>query len=286
MDCILLTLASVLLAADFALNKVYQKKYGTEPKVTLLFNSLLGLFSALIFFVMRLELNFSLFSCVLALLTSTLVMSYNIIGFKFLQFGNLATYTMFLMTGGMILPSIYGILFLNESPDFLRICAIIVIVFGVVLNCRGGKISKNQILMCVAVFVINGFVSIISKIHQSQTYFHTVNSFDFIIWGGFFKFLIAGTLFLFARKKSANTSTVSFKFAPVIICLSAVVGGVSYLMQLTGAKNLPATMLYPFITGGSVVFSSIVSVIVFKEKLTKKQILSILLCFAGTLLYL
>jgi len=53
-----------------------------------------------------------------------------------------------------------------------------------------------------------------------------------------------------------------------------------------GAEKLPATVLYPFITGGSMLFSSIIGAIVFREKLSKNLILSIGLCLIGTLLFL
>ena len=43
-------LAVMLLAGDFAVNKLYQKKYGTDIEAGLKFNALLGLFTAAIFF--------------------------------------------------------------------------------------------------------------------------------------------------------------------------------------------------------------------------------------------
>lgn len=44
MEYLLLTFGSLLLDGDFALNKVYQSRYGTKHKALLLFNALLGLF--------------------------------------------------------------------------------------------------------------------------------------------------------------------------------------------------------------------------------------------------
>ena len=43
-------MAVILLAGEFAVNKLYQKKYGTAVETGLKFNALSGLFSALIFF--------------------------------------------------------------------------------------------------------------------------------------------------------------------------------------------------------------------------------------------
>lgn len=286
---LMLTGAAMLLGADFALNKIYQKFYGTAPKAAFFFNSLLGLVTTVIFFCINgFKLDFSFYSFVMAGVMSLLVMCYNIIGFSLLRSGTMAMYTLFLMTGGMVLPYIWGLLFLNEDFSLLRTGGLIVILSGVVLsNFSGERVNIKQIVMCVAVFILNGFVSIISKMHQSQTTFDSVNAAEFIILGGIFRFLLAGTLFLvFKKKDSSEIDEHSLKKAVIIITASAVIGGVSYMLQLLGAKSLPATVLYPFITGGSIVFSSLAGVILFKEKLSAKLIISIMLCFAGTLMFL
>jgi len=53
--------------------------------------------------------------------------------------------------------------------------------------------------------------------------------------------------------------------------LSAAIGGMSYI-KLYGAKSLPATVLYPLITGGRIVFSALTGAAVFKEKLSGRVI--------------
>ena len=49
-----------------------------------------------------------------------------------------------------------------------------------------------------------------------------------------------------------------------------------------GAKFLPASVLYPVITGGSVVFSAITGRVLFKERISLRQALCMLLCILGT----
>ena len=67
---------------------------------------------------------------------------------------------------------------------------------------------------------------------------------------------------------------------------SAALSGVSYLLQLVGAKELPATVLYPMVTGGSVLFTAFAAKLFFREKITARQWISIGLCILGTLLFL
>ncbi|MDY3071650.1 MAG: hypothetical protein SOW68_05205 [Eubacteriales bacterium] len=289
MDYWLLTGAAVLLGADFALNKLYQRGFGTSPKAVFFFNSLLGLITAVLFFALNgFRLRFTVYSFVLAGAMSVLVMCYNALGFRLLKSGTVALYTLFLMTGGAVLPYLWGLLFWDEPFRMLRTVGLLIILAGVILsNFSGERISKKQSLLCAAVFVLNGFVSIISKLHQSQTVFACVNASEFIVLGGLFKFLLAGILFLCCRDRDAQARAVASPGkAACIIAASAIVGGSSYLLQLLGARTLPATVLYPMITGGSIVFSALAGVIVFREKLSAKLIVSVLLCVAGTLLFL
>ena len=58
------------------------------------------------------------------------------------------------------------------------------------------------------------------------------------------------------------------------------------MLQLFGAEKLPAGVLYPFITGGSIAFSSVLGMIIFKEKLSPKQWMSVVCCLAGTVMFI
>lgn len=291
MDYIMLLGATLLLAVDFSLNKVYQKINGASAKSAFGFNALLGLFSALVFFAINgFKLSFSLYSFIMAALMCVFIMTYNILGFKLLKNGSMALYTLFLMTGGMTLPYIFGLIFLNETFSWLRMAGLVIIFSGVVLaNLNGEKTNVRMILLCVAVFILNGCTSITSKLHQINDVYYSVNTSQFLMFTGIIKFVIAGVLFLITKKEPLEQSTeIKHKklISVLITVLSAVVSGISGLLQLLGAITIPATVLYPIITGGTIVFSTLAGVIIFKDKLSIKIIISVVLCFAGTFMFL
>ena len=143
--------------------------------------------------------------------------------------------------------------------------------------------------MCSAIFLLNGFVSVVSKEHQVQATLPTVSSTEFVMFSGIAKAMIAGVALLVIggkKKDGTETKKPNAKIILPLIASSAVIGGVSYLLQLLGAKNLPATVLYPFITGGSMIFSTVVGILLFREKPSRNLILGVLLCFVGTLMFL
>lgn len=287
MHYIMLAATAMVLAVDFALNKLYQRKNGVSPAAGLRFNALLGLFTAVLYFAVNgFNTEFTVYSFVMAGVLNLFVTVYNIIGFRILKSGTMALYTLFLMSGGMVLPYIFGIFALNEPLSLLRTAALILILIGVILSNSGNKqINTKDFLLCVAVFFLNGLVSIVMKLHQTDTGFETVGETEFLILGGIFRFLFSGLVYLFIPKDS--DSSVKSKSALFYIAIvSAGLGGLSCLLQLIAASNLPATVLYPFVTGGTIVLSTITGILVFREKVSKKLIASVILCFAGTVMFL
>ena len=88
------------------------------------------------------------------------------------------------------------------------------------------------------------------------------------------------------KAKNCKISPDAEKAFSYICGGAAVIGGISYLLQLVSARALPASVLYPTVTGGSMIFSAIAGWIFFKEPLSRRQIFSIILCLIGTLLLL
>lgn len=290
----LLSVAAILLAGDFALSKLYQRRAGTALSAGFAFNALSGLFTALIFWAIGgFSLLFSPYSALMACLLSALGISYTLFGFRILKSGSMALYSLFLMVGGMTLPYAWGLFFLNEPFSCIRTAGLLVLMLAVLLSNlpkHGERINAKLILMCLAVFVLNGLVSIVSKTHQVQTSFVSVDAAQFVMFSGIAKFLLAGIAFLLSKKRNNQPHEKSKSTDRLIllgiISTSAAVGGISYLLQLIGAENLPATVLYPFITGGSMVCSSIVGILFFREKPSRTLLFSVGLCFIGTLMFL
>ncbi len=287
MNYMIVILATVLLAFDFALSKKYQALEGTAMAAGLKFNMLNGLFTAIVFFVLSgCKLEFSWFSLILAFAMSLCAMAYSIVGFRILKAGGMALYSLFLMLGGMLLPYLFGVVFLEEKLTLLRIFGVVFI--GAAVVCSGKTkydFSGLVYLCCIVVFILNGAVSILSKCHQISLSYAPVSSTAFVMYSGIGKFLFSGAALLFCKKEKKD-DPASAKSVIAIIGCSAVIGGVSYMLQLIGAKELPATVLYPIVTGGSIIFSALSGKIFFKEKLSVYQLVSIVLCFIGTLLFL
>ena len=287
MNYIFVIISTVLLALNFALQKKYQTIEGENISAGLKFNALNGLFTALIFFALSgFTIEFSLFSVIFAFLMALFSMLYVILGFKILKGDGMAVYSIFLMSGGMLLPYFYGVLFLEEDLNPLRIVGVAVILIAVIFSNKEKHNIKVAVLpLCIAVFILNGFVSIVSKAHQINETFSPVSSTAFVMYSGMGKFIFSSAALLLCKEKKKNIFLSSNNTIFIMIG-SALIGGISYMLQLIGAKGLPATVLYPIVTGGSIIFSALSGKVFFNEKLSSYRLISIALCFVGTVLFL
>ena len=287
---ILILIADILLATNFVFQKKYQKTAGVSLKAGVTYNAVLGAFSAIIFLVInKFHIECSAFSLLMAAIFATVLVLYIIIGFKIMEKGNMSLYTLFLMSGGMTVPYIWGVLFLNEELTIIRTIGLLAIIAAIIISNSGtNKPDKKQILMCVAVFLLNGISSVVSKMHQINPVSEMVTPTNFVFLVGIFKAIMCfGILLGFKNKLEVQgENKLDIKPLLLIIFLAALTDGVTYMLQLIGASSLPATVLYPFVTGGSIILTSIAGVLVFKEKLLPRQIIGIAVCFVGTLLFL
>lgn len=290
---LMIILSIILLSGDFAVNKLYQKRYGTSLKTGLKFNALMGLFTAIIFFVINeFRFEFSAFSMLMAGIVALSIMSYNILGFRVLKSGSMAFYTLFLMCGGMFVPYVWGVLFLHERLSLMHLAGLILIISAMVLTANDKKLPSKQILaLCVIIFFLNGISSVAGKMHQIEKTYFCISETEFVIATGIAKFIIASIAYSVVKIRQKDRAVeqhnqCGFAWGVFLIVLSTLLSGLSYILQLSGAKNLPATVLYPLITGGTIIFSSVTGIIFFKEKISKRLVLSIIICFVGTCMFL
>ena len=304
----LVLLAVIGLAVNFSLNKIYQNHVGSGSRMIVIFNIITAACTAVIFFFINGFMNgFSIsitpFSILMAALLALFCGSYSVIGFKIISMGNIAVYTLFLMLGGMMLPYFYGLIFLDEEFSILRLLGLILMVVSIILSglddnkSEDGEKKKSSTMffvLCAIVFCLNGMTSITSKIHQLDTNVDmAVNPQTFVMLTAIIRVIFFSVVYLIIRLRDGKLPPLS-RPAPVKIKLpifgimvsSAAVDGLSYLLQLIGASHLPATVLYPLVTGGTIVLTAVAGLLLFKQKLSRRATIGIVLCFASTFLFL
>lgn len=308
-------IAVVLLSLQFATNKAYGLRRGNSVKASLIFTTCGGLASSVVSLIIALisgeRITFTAFSAVVAALIAIMCCTYTFIGFKIMALGSLSVFTMFLMLGGMLLPYLFGVLRLNEEISVFRVIGVILLaaslVFPVIAREKSGKSSALFIVLCLAVFCLNGGISIASKLHQVTEAYEKCGTASFSFISNLFNGIISGAALIFVTmfssnkakavstsevekngvippEKSKNSSGVGA--VALIILANACCNGVSYMLQLVSAGKVPASVMYPMMTGGSVVLTAVAGRLFFGEKPDKITLIGLALSFASTFLFL
>ena len=302
--------AVVLMALQFSVNKFYQSKNGSGIMTSLLYTSLSGIATGAIFFCINgFHLDVTPLSFVYAVLIAALCLGYSLLGFKIFSLGNFSVFAMFLMLGGMLLPFLFGLLFLGDAETLsplslvLRIVGVLLLIGAMLLpltekseeDSETDKRSRTTrmlfVLLCLLVFFMNGFVSIFSKLHQIETVYPTVDNNSFVILTNAINGIFSAFILFLLTLKNKGGPKLSPTFKPWMLIASVVAyalcNGISYLLQLlAAASTMPASVQYPMMTGGSVVLTALAGYLFFGEKQSRRALIGTLVAFAATFLFL
>ena len=116
----------------------------------------------------------------------------------------------------------------------------------------------------LAVFTFNGMMTVLSKIHQSNTA-QSTDSRSFITMTYGFVCCIALVWYF---KRNRKIMLMKPKEIVYSSCY-AVCNGLAEMFCLIALTKLPASVQYPMITGGVILFSTIVSAVVEKQRSVK-----------------
>lgn len=309
-----IAIAVVFLALQFSVNKAYQARCGSSIRPSLIFTTVKGLCVSVIFFFITWIVDGQImhvtpYSLLLAAFVAVFCLAYTLIGFRIFKYGSLSVFTTFLMLGGMILPYIFGVSVLDEQLSVFRVVGVVLLVISLIFPLWGNKQSNDKkgnmgifVLLCLLVFVLNGLVSIVSKIHSVELFsYETVSPTSFVVLTNLINGILSGialTITHFFGKnpqhasendKESSQNCKGFKiFLPIffLILIGAILDGSSYVLQLMGAGRVAASVMYPLQTGGTVVLSAVAGYLFFKEKPNKMTFIGLCITFVATLLFL
>jgi drug/metabolite transporter (DMT)-like permease len=225
------------------------------------------------------------FSLLLAMTWAVVCNAITYFSIKALSLGSISNYSLFLMAGGMVLPTVYGVFF-GDSFGVFKILGIAFVLFAVLMRVNIKEKADKKALLCFfALFLFNGSVGIISSLHQSNSIpFERISATQFSLLRSLTTIGVGAVLFGICpiKKKENSPSLQSYAKASPWAGLGGLINGVAYLFLLLSLKDLQPSMQYPIITGGCI-FLSAISSLLLKEKITLKDWIAVSIAVIGTI---
>lgn len=269
--------AVIMFSFQFLFNQIYEKTNGGSLRSMLIFTlgaNFTGLFILLC--INKFKLEFSWFTTAIALLAAINNLLYSYCSLKALGKINLSLYSVFAMLGGMTLPFIVGIFAYNEEITLGKVICFTAITASLFLTIEKGT-TKNGLLYYSGVFIMNGMSGVLSKIYQSTDIKKTGEA-GYSMMISFLIIIICLLMLIFIKKPDIR---FSYKALGASAGYGLLSNTANFLLLLS-LSHIPASAQYPFITGGVMIVSTIICFFT-QNKPSKKEIVSVLLSFAGIL---
>lgn len=182
----------------------------------------------------------------------------------------------------LILPSLYGILRLHEPLSAVGIVGLCLFVAAVVLIQfrRGeGRLTLRWALFVAVAFAANGSSGILQKAHQ--TAYAGLYAKEFLLLGMLFAFLFSAVVFALRRPDNVR---LAVKESAVVGPPTGLFDVATNALVLALASRLPAAVLFPVLSAGSLVLSALASRLLFREKLSAMQTAGLIAGIAAVIL--
>ena len=178
--------------------------------------------------------------------------------------------TLLITTSSMIIPTISGAFF-GETFSFPRLCVVFVMIFFIYLSLDKGsdmRINRLWFIYCLFAFIFQGSIGVLQKVHQSSVHKSETSVFLLVAF-------ICSLIYSRIRtKKSFGELNFQKKHLGLALLCGICTFGMNYLnLKLSGI--IPSQLFFPIINGSAIILSSAASVLIFKEKLSKKQMIGL-----------
>ena len=236
-----------------------------------LFNAVSYIICIIIFAILTAMGKVSLFSVCVGILYGVMTAMSN--GYKMIALGEGPMHLTTLVTSAsMIIPTMSGFIFFGEKFSLVKLIGIVFLLFFIYLSLEksedGGTINKKWLLFCGLCFVSTGMIGILQKVHQSSA--HKEETAVFLLAG----FICSLIYSLAMSKRFGATLKFNAKYH-VLAIVCGLCTFANHYLNLILSGIVPSQIFFPLVNALPMILIIIMSVVIFKEKITKRQIIGI-----------
>ena len=260
---------SSMVMQNSIFNHVCKKNLTTDRHVYK-YNMYVYLMCIVLFGVFLFGESISLYTVVLGLVFGVVTALSNFYKMRALSDGPMHI-TLLVTTSSMIIPTMSGIFF-GEAFSFPKLVLVLILIFFIYLSISNkgeGKVNKKWIICCTLAFVFQGSIGVLQKVHQMSPHKNELNGFLFVAF-------ICSAVYCFVRSGKGG---MDIKLDKKFYLLALICGLCTYTMNILNLRLsglIPSQLFFPVINGSTIVLCSAISVLIFKEKLSKKQYIGLI----------
>ena len=174
---------------------------------------------------------------------------------------------------GFVLPTLSGVFFFGETIDVINVIGILVVLPTIVISgSKSSKMVENKerstfFVPLIIAMLSSGGLGIVQKVQQNSSVKAERDIFLFLAFA--LSALISLAAFLAARKSDTRLASKKGAFAALVgVCFA-----LCNILNTTLAGRLPSAVFFPLLNVGSILFSLALGIVIYHEKVTKRDAL-------------
>ena len=267
----------IFIIFAMSLQGVFQKQYNikTNSAGAFIFSSVSMLFAALVFVItsgFKLSFNAEVLPyCILFALFFGMAILFT---FLAVREGSLS-FTSLASSYSLVIPTLSGIVLYNETVSTFFFVGLVSLLLSLVLINEykdGKRFTAKWVVFAVLAFIGNGFCS-------------TVQTYQQRVFNGAYKselmiialLLVSVFFFIMSFVKEKSSIKLCTQKGWLLMAAYGFSIGIVNLLVMVLSRRMNVSVMFPLISAGGLVVTSLISIIIYKEKLTKKQYLGLIL---------
>lgn len=186
---------------------------------------------------------------------------------------------------GPVLPVVLAMVFLSEIPTTIQFVALALTIAVIVIVNLGPvdkKPTKKWFILALLAFACYGAQLYVFKMHYAYIENPNNNIFMGILYVACALTFAVGFFIMKAKtagdeEEAKVLKNLNYKVILIFAIIQSATNGIANAIYLPLSENVPAVVLYPTVETGSLLMTSIVSYVYFKEKMTKSGLTALIL---------
>jgi drug/metabolite transporter (DMT)-like permease len=283
---------TLILSLTAALVASITKKYYTDKQPTglsggFVFNAVGSIIAAVLLLCWGVVGTPSIFTIALGVAFGAITALQGITNIAALQVGPMS-YTSVIISFSTLISALSGVTFFGEKLGWAQIVGIVLMLASFALATKSDgdekKANLKWLFLCVIAFVATGGIGVMQKIHQSSSYKDELNAFlivafisSAVICAIFATLIKRGEKRYVDEKEKGKNSKKQGWLLLLIMVVSGVCIAVNNKFNLYLSGVMDSAVFFPIVNGGGLVLATLSAVILFKEKLSTKQWIGVIL---------
>jgi len=187
------------------------------------------------------------------------------------------SYTNVIVSCAMVIPALSGLVLYGEAVSAWQWAGIALMIVSFVCavdsNNEGSGASLKWLLLCLGAFLGSGSVGVMQKLHQNSVYKDELGVFLVVAFVASALFSLILTIY-YSRVRGEPITVVrapKFKKFAIISFISGVGFALVNQINMYLAGVIDAIIFYPVVNGASMILTTAAGIILWKEKLSKRQ---------------